>query len=327
MLGALKLSDPRYTWIVPALPYINGTVANPTLDSRGSLLVPHIPTLMVFANSLANAKKAGKLNIVDFIKGTTDAERFCKLGDFEFNPGYVCQFGRLPAINRIPDYDTDFRPINRFMKNANFPQVAQTANFKSIEDVLFTSDSMSWFSQLIKHASVEADFFKAKTNLSKISPSSDLSMLTELTYDIHYAPTPMTMDKLKTAQPFDDNTEHFLNFLGPHCNAHTRVVATTGSQFQIGLSCSFIHHQLAHDANAISTSPGFTSIDAEKAHSNSYAGPYFLTTKEQYPFADNSYIAESNLNIAKVNESFSSPSSNFSSLLVEHFFLEKGKRT
>jgi len=324
LLGSLKLSDPRYTWVTPAIPVLKGTYIKGITTDEGTFLVPDVPFLITLAYELGAAKKAGTDNAVDWAKGTTDTERFVKFGGFEFDHNNVANSLYRPGFPAHSDYIENFRAIQRFMKNAGFPKHDPKDSFDNIEDFLNAKGSMSWFTQLIKQASVEADFFQAKTNLSKIAPSSDLSMLTETTWlrsDLKDIPT---SDSLKSASPADLTFNLYVK-LGPKTNYHHRTVSTLNHQFQIGMSLAFVNHMLSDDGKP--ADKGWQSICNSRADIDRYSGPYFVHTKEDYPHGGQSYVANSVLNIAKVNEDSTHPSVNFSSLLVEHFFLEKGRRT
>jgi hypothetical protein len=324
LLGSIKLSDPRYTWVSPAVPVLKGTYGKGITADEGTYLIPDVPFLLTLAYELGSAKKAGDEHAVDWIKGTTDTERYVKFGGFEFDHNNVYNSLFRPSFPANSDYPENFRAIQRFMKNAGFPKHDPKDTFDNIEDFLNAKGSMSWFTHLIKQASVEADFFQAKTNLSKIAPSADLSMLTETTWQATSAKGVPAPDDLKSQSP-DALAFNLFVKLGPSTNYHHRVVTTLNHQFQIGMSLAYIFHVLQNDGKP--SDKQWQSICRTKSDNDRYSGPYFIHMTESFPHDGESYVGNSVLNIAKVNEDATHPSVNFSSLLVEHFFLEKGRRT
>jgi hypothetical protein len=197
-LGAVKLSDPLYSWICPTLPAAIGTAANNigVFLASANIMLPNVPALIRFLQEIGNAANINA--ITDANAMLAPASRVAQNNNFfginlganqQNNADYqrlVYSAGWL-APPEIPDtLDINLiRRINRWQ----LPVVNAGTDLTTIGSFLQLDGNYEWFKNLINLCTQEAKFFKGSTNLANIPPTSGLPSLVETAIAGQAAPT------------------------------------------------------------------------------------------------------------------------------------------
>jgi hypothetical protein len=188
-LGAIKLSDPMYSWICPTIPEVLGTNANENgIFSRSQdICLPNVPALIRFLFEIGTAATPADVTLPDGRLAPASAVA-ANANFFGINlaPGQQ----NTPANQRLiysagwltpPEISTSVtQAMLRRVSRWSLPTLTSANDLRSIGQFLQTDGNMEWFKNLINICVEEAKFFKGSTNLAAVSPTSGLSSLIEI---------------------------------------------------------------------------------------------------------------------------------------------------
>lgn len=296
-LGAVKLSDPMYSWICPTLPEIIGTDANTsgTLHSDAAMPLPNVPFLLTLLQQFSSCIDAteynsdGQVIVPSFTSGTN----FLGLDFVNQNAATrrtKFSAGTLEPVESAPNLDIS---VARRIKRWGLPTLTSQTNLQSIGDFLQLMGNSEWFKQLVIVATHESKFFAGSTNLSNIGTTAGLESLIEVKYVGRTRPTSAKPCYPLSEPSFRDNLYK--------AQATTTRGETTASQFRTGATTQLL----------VTSFGDFAPIN-NNAPTATVTGPYF----------------DDSLNARQVNQHesdpFRSPSYLFSEIILTHMFENEG---
>jgi len=320
VLGALKPADDRYNWIVPSMPcnadgtHAYGTVVN-TPQTRGSArfpALPHLFTLLRFFENWVNLDINDPADEYFLLPadGTTNTEKRKYIDGFVIqNRATVNFLNKTPGFQEPLFAQDKYSRIKKFIKGMDLPTPVYNKTYNTTEDYLLMNREWNptWFTELIKIASVEASFFDGSTNLSKISPSADRSIYTTQMWYGNLNLTELTADTVKLHTFV--NTRIIPN--SGKCSIYSRDPDITNEQMQLAAT-SGLNVNLKHaDFGDVQFNAGVS-------------GPMFVASAESN--TEQNISANQLPPISKYIESFRNPIFGAQTYLIGKLYLEKGKK-
>lgn len=187
-LGAIRSPDPIYTWVCPTLATKLGpSKASHGLKANRSLLYPIVPGIVALIHSIVSCSDFEKStnHIWDFIPfQLTEGRQFAGqtlsgYEDMDDLPKYWQEMLDLPGINISPEqsYEVlkEVRP--HLLKVGSFAWIEADTPLEFLSEFMQMGDSMMWFREVAKIASIEAKFFRDSTTMDSISSTTGAQTL------------------------------------------------------------------------------------------------------------------------------------------------------
>lgn len=190
-LGAVKMTDPYYSWITPTLPDKIGTGVNEKgiFAVSENIMLPNVPALIRFLFELGNAPNMDAVTSDDqeliptsFKSENTDFFGIPSNGTRATDADYqrLVFSGGWLGPTEIPS-NLDISTFKR-IKRWGLPNLTLATDLSTVVNFLQTDGDVEWFKNLIWITTEEAKFFDGSTNLSNIPTTSGLSSLIEISH-------------------------------------------------------------------------------------------------------------------------------------------------